>query len=157
TLALCACRRPRSRARRSRLVTSPPATALAPTSARLLARARPTPRAFPVSVQPGNRSKGIRGLGGPVHRTGPLSSLSNPAATRAGRGKELGQMQREHLGAREVHRHEQGFTLIELMMVVLIIAILVAVLVPVFLGASNRAKDRAMQSSLRNALIAAKT
>ena len=66
-------------------------------------------------------------------------------------------MRREHRGAREVHRHEQGFTLIELMMVVLIIAILVAVLVPVFLGASNRAKDRAMQSSLRNALIAAKT
>jgi type IV pilus assembly protein PilA len=65
-------------------------------------------------------------------------------------------MQREHLGARGVRRNDEGFTLIELMMVVLIIAILIAVLFPVFLGASNRAKDRAMQSSLRDALTAAK-
>jgi prepilin-type N-terminal cleavage/methylation domain-containing protein len=50
-----------------------------------------------------------------------------------------------------------GFTLIELMMVVLIIAILVAFLVPTFAGAHKRANDRAMQASLRNALTAAKT
>jgi type IV pilus assembly protein PilA len=66
-------------------------------------------------------------------------------------------MQREHLGARAGHRNETGFTLIELMMVIFIIAILIAVLTPVFLGATNRAKDRASQSSLRNALTAAKT
>ena len=66
-------------------------------------------------------------------------------------------MRREHLGAREVRRHEQGFTLIELMMVIFIIGILIAVLMPVFLGASTRAKDRAMQASLTNALTAAKT
>jgi type IV pilus assembly protein PilA len=51
---------------------------------------------------------------------------------------------------------EAGFTLIELMMVVLIIAILIAVLIPTFVGAKQRAQDRAMQSSMRNALTAAK-
>ena len=66
-------------------------------------------------------------------------------------------MQREHLDARADHRNEAGFTLIELMMVIFIIAILIAVLMPVFLGATTRAKDRAMQSSLRNAVTAAKS
>jgi type IV pilus assembly protein PilA len=53
--------------------------------------------------------------------------------------------------------NEEGFTLIELMVVVLIIAILIAIAIPTFLGARNRAQDRASQSSLRNALTAAKT
>ena len=52
---------------------------------------------------------------------------------------------------------EDGFTLIELMVVVLIIAILIAIAIPTFLGARNRAQDRAAQSSLRNASTAAKT
>ncbi len=52
---------------------------------------------------------------------------------------------------------EDGFTLIELMVVVLIIAILIAIAIPTFLGARSRANDRAAQSSLRNALTAAKT
>jgi type IV pilus assembly protein PilA len=52
---------------------------------------------------------------------------------------------------------EKGFTLIELMVVVLIIAILIAIAIPTFLGARSRANDRAAQSSLRNALTAAKT
>lgn len=52
---------------------------------------------------------------------------------------------------------EEGFTLIELMVVVLIIAILIAIAIPQFLGARERAQDRAAQSSLRNALTAAKT
>lgn len=51
---------------------------------------------------------------------------------------------------------EEGFTLIELMVVVLIIAILIAIAIPTFLGARNRAQDRAAQSDLRNALTAAK-
>jgi type IV pilus assembly protein PilA len=54
-------------------------------------------------------------------------------------------------------RKEEGFTLIELMVVVLIIAILIAIAVPTFLGARERAQDRAAQSNLRNALVAAKT
>ncbi len=52
---------------------------------------------------------------------------------------------------------EEGFTLIELMVVVLIIAILIAIAVPTFLGARERAQDRATQSNLRNSLTAAKT
>src|SRR5205823_13735930 len=43
------------------------------------------------------------------------------------------------------------------MVVVLIIAILIAIAIPTFLGARKRAQDRAAQSSLRNALTAAKT
>jgi prepilin-type N-terminal cleavage/methylation domain-containing protein len=65
-------------------------------------------------------------------------------------------MQRENLDSRALHRSQAGFTLIELMMVVLIIAIMITFLVPTFFGASRRANDRAMQSSLRNGLTTAK-
>jgi len=51
---------------------------------------------------------------------------------------------------------EDGFTLIELMVVVLIIAILIAIAVPTFLGARQRAADRAAQSDLRNGYTSAK-
>jgi type IV pilus assembly protein PilA len=51
---------------------------------------------------------------------------------------------------------DDGFTLIELMVVVLIIAILIAIAIPTFLGAQDRARDRAAQSNLRNALTAVK-
>ena len=54
-------------------------------------------------------------------------------------------------------REERGFTLIELMVVVLIIAILIAIAIPTFLGARQRAQDRAAQSNARNALTAEKT
>jgi len=57
---------------------------------------------------------------------------------------------REHLNK------DEGFTLVELMVVVLIIAILIAIAIPTFLGARERAQDRAAQSNLRNALTSAK-
>jgi type IV pilus assembly protein PilA len=52
---------------------------------------------------------------------------------------------------------EEGFTLIELMVVVLIIAILIAIAIPTFLGARQRAQNRAAQSNARNGLTAEKT
>lgn len=47
---------------------------------------------------------------------------------------------------------EGGFTLIELMVVLLIIAILLAIAIPTFLGVTGSAKDRSAQSTDTNAL-----
>src|SRR2546430_9351907 len=58
---------------------------------------------------------------------------------------------------KRLHNDEEGFTLIELMVVVLIIAILIAIAIPTFLGAKNRAQHRQQQSNLRNAPTAEKT
>src|SRR5680860_839660 len=55
-----------------------------------------------------------------------------------------------------LRNREDGFTLIELMVVILIIAILIAVAIPTFLGFRERAQDRAAQSELRTALTTAK-
>jgi type IV pilus assembly protein PilA len=51
---------------------------------------------------------------------------------------------------------DAGFTLIELMVVLLIIAILLAIAIPTFLGVANSAGDRASQSNLTNALTEVK-
>ena len=61
------------------------------------------------------------------------------------------------MAARQDENSEGGFTLIELMVVVMIIAILVGIAIPAFLGARKRAQDTASKSSLRNALGTAQT
>jgi len=52
---------------------------------------------------------------------------------------------------------DAGFTLIELMVVLLILAILLAIAIPTFLGVTGGANDRAAQSNLNTALTTVKT
>lgn len=51
-------------------------------------------------------------------------------------------------------RKEHGFTLIELMVVILIVAVLILLALPTFLGTRERAADRAAQADIRNAFAA---
>lgn len=57
---------------------------------------------------------------------------------------------------RERLSSDEGFTLIELMVVVMIIAVLIAIAIPSFLGFRKSAQDRSAQSELRNVLLAEK-
>ena len=68
-------------------------------------------------------------------------------------GRVLGRVRREE----EAPGNERGFTLIELMVVLLIMAVLLAIAIPVFLGVRSNATDRAAQSNLTNALLATRT
>ncbi len=53
-------------------------------------------------------------------------------------------------------QEEDGFTLIELMVVVMILAILIVMGLPTFLGVKARFQDRAAQTDLRNTVLAAR-
>ena len=72
-----------------------------------------------------------------------LSSVMNRLNDRRDAASELGE--------------DAGFTLIELMVVLLILAILLAIAIPTFLGVTGGANDRAAQSNLNTALTTAKT
>ena len=49
---------------------------------------------------------------------------------------------------------DDGFTLVEILIVIVIIGILLAISVPSYLGFKDRADDRAAQSDIRNAIPA---
>jgi prepilin-type N-terminal cleavage/methylation domain-containing protein len=60
-------------------------------------------------------------------------------------------------GAMQTHqRDDQGFTVIELLIVVGIIGILIGIMIPTLLSARTPAQDRQAQNLLRNSLSAAK-
>jgi type IV pilus assembly protein PilA len=65
---------------------------------------------------------------------------------------KVGTMQRLLRRAQE----EDGFTLIELMVVVMILAILIVMGLPTFLGVKSRFQDRGAQTDLRNAVLSAR-
>ena len=56
-------------------------------------------------------------------------------------------------GAIDQDHDDAGFTLIELMVVLLILAILLAIAIPTLLGTSKSAKDRGAQQNLNTALV----
>ncbi len=70
------------------------------------------------------------------------------------RARELGH---RDIDKSESEGAESGFTLIELMVVLLIMAILMAIAIPTFLGVRSGAQERSAQSDLTNAVISAKT
>lgn len=88
--------------------------------------------------------------------------LESEIASRGG-GVAQGERERKHDGATRFslgghgssgYGRTAGFTLIELMVVVLIISILVAIVIPVFLGLRDRAHDSEAKANLRNGATA---
>jgi type IV pilus assembly protein PilA len=79
-----------------------------------------------------------------------MAERARPAFTEtADRAKDHGTMRiRDQEG-------EAGFTIVELMTVILIIALLIAIALPTYLGARQRAADRAIQTDMRTGLAAA--
>ncbi len=61
------------------------------------------------------------------------------------------------MGTARTHvRTEEGFSLTELMVVLLVIGVLISIAIPTFLRPRSSAQDRSAQQGLRNSLIVAK-
>jgi type IV pilus assembly protein PilA len=60
------------------------------------------------------------------------------------------------LSAHDDKRSQAGFTLIEMLVVLLVVAILLAIAIPIFLSTKAGAQDESSQSNLSNARISAK-
>jgi type IV pilus assembly protein PilA len=69
--------------------------------------------------------------------------------------RDLGAISWHKRGRSDLESAEAGFTLIELMVVLLIMAILLAIAIPTFLGVKSGAQDRSIQSDLTNAMTSA--
>lgn len=57
--------------------------------------------------------------------------------------------------AKQARGDQRGFTLVELMVVVLVIGVLMAIAIPTFMGVRSRSQDTSAKSSLRNSMTAA--